>query len=58
MLRLIGARQVLAIVLIDRAQIGAEPVTLHRACKHPAIEEGAIIICTVFFDQLSATSPP
>src|SRR5262245_57385324 len=62
-LRLVGARQVLAIILIDHAQIEAEVVGARRADDEAAVEEGAIIgaaavrLLELLFDQLRADEP-
>ena len=59
-LRLVRARQVLAVILVDGAQIGAELMADRRPDHKAAVEEGAVVIGAavgilgIGFDQLAA----
>src|SRR6516162_9668697 len=49
--------QVLAVILIDRAQIGAELVAGHRAGQHSTVEERAVVVRAVPLDQHRSDKP-
>ena len=63
-LRLVRTGQILAIILVDHAQVGAELVAERCAGNEAAVEERAIVVRAavrafgVDFNELLPTSPP
>src|SRR5262249_58286581 len=56
-LRLVRTGQVLAVILIDRAQIGTELIAGECAGEHSAVEERAVVVGAVPLDQHRSDEP-